>query len=130
MACVVDKYEHIQIHTRVYSRIVECLYPWAIDTLVDDMSMDTPNEYEQAIEAYAEAVRRDEAAEKTLLLAQQEELDAREARQAAWRVIKGFLGEGHIKPGIYRLKSGTSLYSDGVLIEHHHDYPDLFPMFR
>lgn len=93
------------------------------------MSMDRPNEYEQALEAYAEAVRNENDADKRLLTVNEEVHRAREIRQEAWRVVKRFVIEGKIQPGIYRINRGTG-YADGILIEKHGDYPDLHPMFR
>ena len=94
------------------------------------MSMDTPNEYEQAIEAYGAAVRRQQEAEAAAANAGREMLDAKNDRQAKWRVVSGYVNEKKIVPGVYRLNKGPGQYADAVLIEEHHDYPDLFPMFR
>lgn len=94
------------------------------------MSMDRPNEYEEAIEAYAAAVRRENEAVKASLAAGQAESDARLARQEAWRKVSAYVAEGKIQPGIYRLHRGHEPYADGLLIQKHQDYPELFPMFR
>jgi hypothetical protein len=94
------------------------------------VSLDQPNEYEQAIEDYGAAVRREEAAKQALDAATEEHTAAHVDRQAAWRRVSAYVNEGHIEPGIYRLNRGPGTHADGILIERHHDYPDLFPMFR
>jgi len=94
------------------------------------MSLDNPNEYEKAIEGYADAVRREKVAMDAFEKATTERADAQVARQTAWRKVSAYVNQGLIKPGIYRLNKGPGPYADGVLIEAHHDYPDLFPMFR
>lgn len=94
------------------------------------MSIDNPNEYEKAIEDYADAVRNERDAIAAAKLANQAEVDARQVRQASWRVISGMVNQGHIKPGVYRINKGPGMFAEAVLIETHHDYPDLFPMFR
>jgi len=94
------------------------------------VSLEQPNEYEQAIEDYATAVRMDVAAKKALADATKASLLATEVRQELWRRVSGYVNSGLIVPGIYRLHKGPGPYADGLLIEEHHDYPDLFPMFR
>lgn len=94
------------------------------------MSIDTPNEYEQAIEDYGAAVRLEVAATKALADATKASQLAQEVRQELWRCVSAYVIEGKIQPGIYRLRKGPGLHADGILIEAHHDYPDLFPMFR
>jgi hypothetical protein len=96
------------------------------------MSLDQPNEYERAIEDYADAVRRQRAAELALEKARQEHGDAINDRQAKWHSVLAHVNQGHTKPGIYRLRKSTNngVYQEGVLIEQHHDYPELFDMYR
>lgn len=94
------------------------------------MSMDSPNEYEQAIEAYADAVRRENDTRDAAALAAIGAEEAQQARQAAWRIVRAFVADKKIQPGIYRLNRGPGMYADGLLIQEHHDYPKLFPMFR
>lgn len=92
--------------------------------------MDNPNEYEQAVEAYGAAVRRQREAETTFRVAEKEMVQARQDRQDKWRVVSGYVNDKKIVPGVYRLNKGPGMYADAVLIEEHHDYPELFPMFR
>lgn len=94
------------------------------------MSLDTPNEYECAIEDYAEAVREEVRAAEANKLATERALVTTLRRQELWRVVRQFMDVDKIKPGIYRLKRGPGLYQDGLLLERNHDYPDIFPMFR
>jgi hypothetical protein len=94
------------------------------------MSIDNPNEYEQVIEAYGAAVRRQREADRAFVTAQKDADAALLDRQAKWRKVTAFVIEGKIEPGIYRLNKGPGQHADGVLIEPHHDYPELFPMFR
>lgn len=94
------------------------------------MSMDNPNEYEEAIEAYAVAVRRQDAAERALIAAQREMENSRDDRQLKWRKVSAYVNKGLIKTGFYRLKSGPSEWADGILIEEHHDYPRIFREYR
>lgn len=93
------------------------------------MSIDDPNEYEQAIEDYGEAVRCQADANTALLKAQREAASALFDRQAKWRRVMTFVNTGKIEYGIYRL-DGPGRHADGVLIDGARDYPDLFPMFR
>lgn len=96
------------------------------------MSIEKPNEFERMIEDYGHAVRdeleaikaRDEAIAKAALRTVE--------RQAAWRIVARAVEAGDITPGIYRLsgRRAPNYYADGVLIQLHKDYPDLFPMFR
>lgn len=93
------------------------------------MSLDQPNEYEHLIEAYAEAVRREHS---TRIAAEQAAADherAKIVRQSAWKRVSALVPE-KIKPGIYRLHKGHAVLIEAVLIEEHHDYPEVFPMFR
>ena len=94
------------------------------------MSMDKPNEYEQAIEAYAQAVRDQHEAEAAAERAGAKAEQARQTRQALWRVVAGHRNAGHTKPGIYRLSLRHESYAVGLLIQEHGDYPELAPMFR
>lgn len=94
------------------------------------MSIDNPNEYELAIEDYGAAVRRQREAERACEIAETEKQRAVRDRQQKWRFVAGYVNVGYIKPGIYRLNKGPGQDADGVLIEPHHDYPELFPMFR
>lgn len=96
------------------------------------MSMDQPNEYERAIEAYAEGVWREEKAKEALKAAQAEEEAARLDRQERWRVVSRYRADGKIAPGIYRLKGSSTggMFAEGIQIEQYGDYPDVFPMFR
>ena len=95
------------------------------------MSLDNPNQYEQAVERYAAAVRRQERAEAALKAAEQEMQASRDDRQEAWRTVKAFVNEGKIEVGIYRVQSAINpRWTDGILIEKHKDYPDIFSMFR
>lgn len=94
------------------------------------MSIDIPNQFEKAIEDYAMAVR-----EERNVVAQLErwarELDrTKNDRQSAWRQVSEFVNTGHIKPGIYRLKTGNTPFAEGILIVPSSDYPDIFPMYR
>lgn len=94
------------------------------------MSIDEPNEYEQAIEDYGAAVRLEVAATKALADATEASRLAQEVRQELWRRVSAYVNQGKIAPGIYRLNQGPGPHADGILIEKNHDYPDLFPMFR
>lgn len=94
------------------------------------MSMDKPNEYELMIENYADSVRSQIKAEKDIKLAQFTLEKSLEHRQTLWRLIAAEINKGNIKPGIYRLNKSSGLYCEGILIEEHHDYPEVFPMFR
>lgn len=94
------------------------------------MSMDDPNPYEQAIEAYAEAVREENDSKKALDEAREKYERAMQNRQDLWSPVKSLAIEGKIKTGIYRLREGRTEHADGLLIEPHSDFPELFPMFR
>jgi di/tripeptidase len=91
------------------------------------MSMDTPNEDEKAIEAYAAAVRAEKAAAAAYDAALKRRDETRDRRQELWREVKARTTIPH---GIYRLKSSTHYdWAEGLLIGSG-DYPDVLPMFR
>lgn len=94
------------------------------------MSIDNPNEYELAIETYAEAVRRVHNAKSALAKATEESTVAEHDRQDKWRLVRAYVTEGKIEPGFYRLHKGPGLWADGVMIDHNKDYPNVVPMFR
>ncbi len=93
------------------------------------MSIDRPNEYEKAVEAYAEAVRQQHTAGRALAKAQNDHIAAQGRRQDLWRVVANAVREGKLSPGIYRLHNGTWPYAQGIVVDIHHDYPDLLDMF-
>lgn len=93
------------------------------------MSMDQPNEYEQAIENYAAEVRKLLNAQRELRAATEAVENSTLAMQSAWRVIIKHVAEGHTKPGVYRINKGPGQYAEAILIGSG-DYPDLLPMFR
>lgn len=94
--------------------------------------MDQPNEYEQAIEDYAQAVRREDEAHTAVQQAQVAVKGAMLERQNLWRVVREFVQKGHIKHGVYRLSSTTrhSRDAESLVINGETDYPDILPMFR
>src|ERR1700682_780243 len=76
------------------------------------MSLDRPNEYEwAAVEDYAAAVRREEATIAALAAATQERARAQAERQARWRTVSGYVNQGLIEPGIYRLNKVPGLHA-------------------
>jgi hypothetical protein len=92
------------------------------------VSLDNPNDHEQRIEEYAEAVRRHIKAMKDVEDSTEEERQAREDRQAKWREVSCLINRG-IKPGIYRLKPSHGEV-DAIEIDPNRDYPPIRPMFR
>ncbi len=96
------------------------------------MSMETPNEYEQALEAYAEATREDKAAYKAYNEAKLRLDHANDVRRGAWKAVRTFVQTGGIKPGFYRLSSSTNrLHCEGLMISKESDCaPEITPMFR
>lgn len=94
------------------------------------MSIERPNVYEQLIEKYAEAVRRQAAADVALTKASSDMTAARNWRQQCWLEIRKRMNDGTIKAGVYRINKGPDMFAEALLIAPEHDYPDLLPMFR
>jgi hypothetical protein len=94
------------------------------------MSIDATNEYEQAIERYAAAVREQYNTHREMEAAVAAAKEAVDERQRCWGDVKAFINAGKIKPGVYRINKGPGMYAEAILIQEHHDYPELFPMFR
>lgn len=85
---------------------------------------------ERALEVYAAAIRREEAAKKALDKAAAEDNDARLARQEYWREIKSLMGQGKILPGLYMVRSAAPNDTEGILLDPLRDYPPIVPCFR
>lgn len=83
----------------------------------------------KAIQEYARAVRLQNELNDRAAALGVELLQAIHDRQDRWREIKGMINDGKIQPGVYTLR-GPGLHSDGILIELHRDYPEIFPLFR
>lgn len=94
------------------------------------MSMDNPNEMEQAIEAYAAAKRELREAQKHAKIAADKAMEAANVAQELWRPVSLFIRTGQIKPGVYRINKGPGLYAEALMLDADHDYPDLLEMFR
>lgn len=92
--------------------------------------MDQPNEYERAIEDYAEAIREEHATKEARSLAEKAHTEAVHVRMSLWRKVSSFIAKGHIKLGIYRLHTSRTGYQDGILLDGKTEFPDLFDMYR
>lgn len=94
--------------------------------------MRQPNEFEIAIEVYAESTRQNNIAAKAVLAADAQLRRATDARAEAWTKVHAYIKSGKIKPGFYRLDSSThATNAVGIMIQSGTDQmPTLTPMWR